>query len=147
MADSKVSDYAAASSINSADLLYLVQGGADKKLSFTTLLGNLPNVITKIGGVFALGGTPQTLFNTGLITATETITALSNDSTQTLTIDDGLYVGQIKVLLFTAGGNTATLSANIGVTSIAFSVIGHAVLLIWYGGSWWPIGGTATITV
>ena len=145
MADSKVSDMTAATSVNSADLLYVVQSAVDKKMSFTTLLGNLPDVATRLGGILALGGTPQALFNTGLITATETITILTNDAPQTLTISNGTYVGQIKVLLMNSSGNAATLSTNVSVTSVTFSQVGHSSLLIWYGSSWWPIGGTATI--
>jgi len=145
MADSKVSDMTAATSVNSADLLYVVQSAVDKKMSFTTLLGNLPDVATRLGSILALGGTPQALFNTGLITATETITILTNDAPQTLTISNGTYVGQIKVLLMNSSGNAATLSTNVSVTSVTFSQVGHSSLLIWYGSSWWPIGGTATI--
>jgi len=43
MADSKVTDFSAATSVNSADVLYLIQGTADKKISISTLLANLPN--------------------------------------------------------------------------------------------------------
>jgi len=145
---SKVVDMTAAASVNVTDLLYLIQNDEDdRKLTIATLLGNLPNTIAKLGGLLVLGGTPQLLVNSGVITTAQTITVLSNDGTAAITINDGTYVGQLKVVLFTGGSETATLSANISVTSIAFSSPGHSTVLIWYGSAWWPIGGTATITV
>lgn len=146
MADSKVTDMPAATSVNTADVLYLIQANTDKEISIATLLANLPNTITKLSGLLVLGGTPQTLLNSGTITTTQTLTAISNDASSALTINNGAYPGQIKVLICTSASATSTLTSNVGPGSIAFSRAGHTMLLVWYAGSWWPIGGTATYT-
>ncbi len=147
MADSKVTDFSAATSVNSADVLYLIQSSSDKKLSISTLLGNLPNTISKFSGQVVLGGTPQTIVGSGTITVTQTLTTISNTATSSLTISDGLYDGQIKIILMTAATHTSSITNNLSVTSIGFTQPGHSVQLFWYNGNWWPIGGTAVITV
>jgi hypothetical protein len=147
MADSKVSDMTAATSVNSADVLYLVQNNADKKLSIATLLGNLPNSLMKVGGNLVLGGTPQTLAGSGAIQTTQTLSVISNTGSSALTISNGTFEGQLKVILMTSASGPSTISANLGVSNIAFSQAGHTMLLIWYNNKWWPLGGTATVSI
>ena len=144
MSNAKVVDMTAATSANAADLLYLIQDDTDKKISLTTLLGNLPNVITQLGGVLVLGGAPQALAGGGLILTTQTITLLSNTgSSNPLVINDGSYVGQLKVIIFTDGSLTENLVVGNG--SLAFSA-GKTALLIWVNSKWWFIGGSAPLT-
>ena len=149
MADSKVSELTAATSVNSADVLYLVQSSTDKKLSMSTLLANLPNTLTQFSGLIALGlGSPQTLTNAGAINATTTLTTISNEAGAfALTIADGSYVGQLKLVVCTSAAGTSTISNNVKAGTIAFSEPGHTALLMWYNSDWWMIGGTATVTL
>lgn len=147
MADAKVTDLQSATTVNPADVLYLVQSATDKKLSLATLLGNLPNTPAKFRGVLALGGTPQTLVGDGTITATETVTLLSNVGNAVINIADGSYDFQLKVVIMTAAAGQSSLTQNIGVGQIAFSAVGHSTVLLWASGSWWPIGGTAPVTI
>lgn len=146
MSDSKVTEMTAATSVNSADVLYLIQNSTDKKISVATLLANLPTTATKLSGTFSLSGTSQTINNSGAVNVTASVTKITNDAAATLTIANGTTEGQIKVILCTAGTNTTTLSSNVGPGIIRFQRAGHSVLLIWQSGSWWPIGGTAPIT-
>lgn len=146
MADAKVTDLQSATSVNPTDVLYLVQASTDKKLSIANLLANLPSVPAKFRGVLALGGSPQNLVNTGTITATETVTVLSNTANATINIADGSHDYQIKVVIMTSASGTSVLTDNVGVGQIAFSAVGHSALLLWMSGSWWPIGGTAPVT-
>ena len=97
MADSKVSDLIAATSVNPTDVVYLVQSSTDKKLSISTLLANLPSVLTKFSGLVALGGTSQSISNTGAIDATSTVTYLTNSTNASISINNGSYDGQIKI--------------------------------------------------
>lgn len=149
MADSKVSELTAATSVNSADVLYLVQSSTDKKLSMSTLLANLPNTLTQFSGLIALGlGNPQTLTNAGAINATTTLTTISNEAGAfALTIADGSYVGQLKLVVCTSAAGTSTISNNVKAGTIVFSEPGHTALLMWYNSDWWMIGGTATVTL
>lgn len=149
MADSKVTDFAAATSVNSADVLYLIQGSTDKKISISTLLANLPNSLTNFSGLVSLAmNGAQTLVGSGAIQSTQTLTLISNTGTVgSLTINDGSTEGQLKVLLFTGGSANSTITSNISATNIIFSKAGHTALLVWYSNNWWVLGGTATINV
>lgn len=150
MADSKVTDMIAATSVNPADVLYCVQNGIDKQLTISGLLGNLPNTPAKLSGLLALGGTAQNLNNAGAITVTQSVTLLSNSvgTSNALTIANGSHEGQIKTLIHTSGTGTSTLSGtNVGASSIVFNKPGHTAILMWGGNKWWVLGGTAIITV
>lgn len=149
MADSKVSALTAATSVNSADVLYLIQSSTDKKISISTLLANLPATLAQFTGLVALGGTAQTLVGSGAINITSTLTLISNSGTAALTLADGTYNGQLKTIVMTGASATSTLSANIyGVSTVAFSAQGKTVTLMYVSSltSWVIIGGTATIT-
>lgn len=147
MADTKLEMMTAATTVNAADLLYLSQNSSDKKLSISTLLGNLPNTITKFSGQVVLGGSVQTIAGNGTINSTSTITSISNTGTASLNINDGLYNGQIKIVLCTSSPGTSSITSNISVSSIAFSEAGHSITLVWFNDNWWPIGGTAVVTI
>ena len=146
MSDSKVTEMTAATSVNLADVLYLIQNSTDKKISVATLLANLPATATKLSGTFSLSGTSQTINNSGAVNVTSSVTKITNDAAATLTIANGTNEGQIKIIICTAAANTTTLSSNVGPGAISFQRAGHSVLLIWQSGSWWPIGGTAPVT-
>ena len=148
MADSKVTDLTAATSVNSADVLYLVQSSTDKKLSISTLLANLPATLTKFSGLLALGGTAQTLAGSGAINITSTVTFISNTGSAALTIADGTYDGQLKIIVCTSATSNSTISSNVGAASIVFSEPGHTAILMYRStdSKWYVLGGTATIS-
>ena len=149
MADSKVSELTAATTVNSADLLYLIQSSTDKKISISTLLANLPNTLLKVGGLFAFNlNSPQSISNAGTINATTFMTTISNTAgVYALNLDDGTYVGQLKLVMCTAAAGSSSITSNIkGITSVAFTEPGHTILLGWYTNDWWIIGGSATVT-
>lgn len=147
MADSKVTDFSAATSVNAADVLYLIQSSTDKKISVSTLLASLPNTLTQLSGLLALGlGNPQTLAGSGTIQTTQTLTLISNTgSASALVISDGLYVGQLKVILCTSASANSVITSNIKSSSITFNSTGDTALLVWYNNDWWVLGGTATV--
>lgn len=147
MADSKITDFTAATSVNSADVLYLVQGSSDRKISISTLLANLPATLSKFTGTVVLGGSIQTIANAGMINATTTTTYITNTINSELTISNGLYEGQLKIVICSAATATSTITIGVGATSIEFSEPGHTALLMYSTtqGKWYFIGGTATV--
>lgn len=147
MADSKVTEFTAATSVNSADVLYLIQSNTDKKITISTLLANLPNSLTKFSGLLALSfNSPQTLAGSGAITTTQTLTLISNSGASSLTINDGSYDGQIKVIMCTSASANSSITSNIKATTIVFNSAGDTAFLVWYSNDWWFLGGTATVT-
>jgi hypothetical protein len=148
MADSKVSDLTAATSVNTADVLYLIQSNTDKKISMSTLLANLPNTLTKFSGLIALSlNNPQSIVGSGTINSTTFMTTISvATGTFSLAIADGIHVGQIKLILCTSASGTSLITSGLKGCTAAFTETGHTLLCIWYDNDWWPIGGTATLT-
>jgi hypothetical protein len=139
MADSKVSELTAATSVNSADVLYLIQSSTDKKISMSTLLANLPNTLTKFSGLIALSlNSAQSIVGSGTINSTTFMTTISNAA--------GTYVGQLKLIMCTSASGTSSISGGLKGCTAAFTETGHTLLLVWYDNDWWPIGGTATLT-
>lgn len=146
MANGKVTDYEVATSVNPTDVGYLVRSGRDYQFSFATLFSSITTIFKTTKQV-VFGGTPQTLAGAGTITVTETTTKISNTGNSALAIDDGLYDGQLKIILTTGATNTSTLTGvNLAVTSIAFDMAGKTMILFWNGSKWWPLSGTATIS-
>lgn len=148
MADSKITDLTAATSVNPADVVYLVQNNSDRKLSISTLLANLPNTLTKFSGLLALGlSNAQTLAGSGAIDITKFATILTNtEGDYTVTIADGTYAGQLKLILCSSAAGTTNLTANLRGCTASFTETGHSLLLVWHGSDWYVIGGTATVT-
>jgi len=148
MADSKVSELTAATSVNSADVLYLVQSSTDKKLSMSTLLANLPNTLAKFSGLIALSaGSPQTLVGSGTVNSSKFMTTISNTAGSfALTMADGTQDGQLKLIMCTSATGTSTISDGLKGCTAEFTETGHTLLCMWFDNDWWPIGGTATLT-
>lgn len=147
MADTKVTDFTAATSVNPADVLYLIQGSNDRKITLSTLLANLPNSVTKFSGLVALAmNGAQTLIGSGVIQTTQTLTLISNTGTTgNLTINNGSFEGQLKLIMFTGGTANSTITSNIKATNIVFNEIGHTMLLLYFNNDWLIIGGTAIV--
>lgn len=148
MADSKVTDLTAATSVNPADVLYMVQSNADRKISMSTLLANLPTTLIQFGGLLALDvESPQVIANAGTINATSLFTLISNTGgVNALSIVDGTYTGQVKFIMCTSAGGTSSITSNIkGVTSAVFTEMGQTLVLLWYNSDWWVIGGSAAV--
>jgi hypothetical protein len=132
--------------VDPTDIGYLVRGNRDWHFTFATLFSSVSTIFKTTKQMF-LGGTPQTLVGAGVITVTETTTLVSNTGNVALSINDGLFEGQLKIILTTSATNTSTLTGiNLAVSSIAFDHAGKTMILFWVGGKWWPLSGTATIS-
>jgi hypothetical protein len=148
MADSKVTDLTAATSVNSADVLYLIQTNTDKKISISTLLANLPNTLTQFSGLLAVGlNNPQTIANSGTVNATTFMTVITNTAgTYSLSLTDGTYQGQLKLIMCSSASGSTSITSNLKGCNAAFTEAGQTLLLVWYQTDWWVIGGSAELT-
>lgn len=130
MASSKVTDFAAATSVNPTDVLYLIQNGSDKKLTIATLLANLPNTLVKTNGIVALGGSYQLIPNSGVINSTATVTYITNTADSNLTIQNGVQDGQLKIVIMTSGTHDSVIAGLLG-GSVTLSAVGNVAVLMW----------------
>lgn len=146
MADSKVSELPAATSVGSSDYLYIVQSGSSKKVAVSDVFANSGNVVFK--GNIAIESSIQLLAAPGAIDLTKTITHLSADATGgTCTISSG-KTNQIKIItMIASSGGTLALRSNIANSAnVEFTTTGDTATLLYTNNKWFVIGGTASIT-
>lgn len=146
MADTKVSDLTAATTLSGSDVLYLVQGSNSRKITAATLFANTSNVTVK--DKFNYDSSVQTMSTPGAVDLNKQITHLASDiSGGVLTIPRGTP-GQLKFLLMTATtGGSYTVRGNIANNAnIVFSAVGNTSQLLFSSNSWFVVGGTARLT-
>lgn len=150
MADSKVTAMNPATSVTPTDVLYLVKPNTspyDHKVTVANLFGGIP-VPVVLEDDLILGGTVQVLNSAGAISVSTLVTRINSpDGAGTLTIPDGTD-GQIKVIVMVsnAASHALTISSNIGHSSIVFNSAGDTATLMFMSGSWYFLGGTATVS-
>ena len=143
MADQKISELTAASSGASADLLHIVQGGSNKKLTVQNLLENIAGNI-KLDGFLAFDGTAEAITAAGSTAAVSVTTAITNITSSnattggnSLTLANGVQ-GQIKIITKISGTHDVdvTPAAFTNGTKLTLSAVGESVTLIFNNSSW-----------
>lgn len=147
MADSKVSELTAATSVGGSDVFYIVQNSTSKKITASTLFSNLGNVT--LSGNINIGGTNQSLGAPGIISLTVPVTELTVDGVGgTLQLPEGTN-GQVKIVVLKAssGGTFVINFANVaGNGNVTFDTVGDTATLQYITNKWYVIGGTANVT-
>jgi len=123
----------------------VVRGSADFHIFSVDAICNPPAPLSANFG-FSLGGPAQVLNNDGTINATANVTELETDAPATYTIENGVRVGQLKIVWMRVAGASGTLSTNIHAQSIVWNAANQTCVLLWTGLQWLPIAGTAIIT-
>jgi hypothetical protein len=141
MADKKVSGLPQTSSVMAADNLVLNQAGVTKRISVSDFYGSGIPVAVKLASGFLLGATPE-LVTSGAVSLAVPVTNLTLNGSQSITIPDGTQ-GQFKAIVATSGSGVTVLSGSLQTTVIQFTQQGDSVLLMFTGGKWNMVGGTA----
>lgn len=144
MADKKVSELSAATSVSAADLLYIVQSNTSKNITADVLFKNMPSA--KFSANVALGS-ESTISSAGVVDSTSSVTKITAAASNfTCSIAPGM-TGQLKVLVMTAtSGGNVTVNAIAGNAVIVFSQVGQSAQFLYTGNLWFAIGGTVSIT-
>lgn len=146
MADSKVSELTAATSVGGSDLLYLVQSNTSKKITAANFFANIAN--STIKGTVNLDPTHQLLASPGIIDLTKPVTHLASDASGgTIAIPAGT-TNQVKIIVMTAtAGGTYTIRSNIANSAnVVFNNVGDTATLLYTNNKWFMTGGTASLT-
>jgi len=143
MADKKITALSdIGSSVSSVDLLHIIDdpngNPVNKKMSIANLFNYIPTFIAMSDAVDSITENESTVSNTTSITTISTTSASGS-----FTFADGVQ-GQIKVITMLAhggGGNDATVNpANLaGGSSIAFTGVGNAVVLVYITSQWFVV--------
>lgn len=144
MASLKITELPTTSAALPDDILMSVQNTLNKQITVQNLFGNIPSQLG-IGTVLKFNGTPE-IVTSGQISLASSITHLNLQGNSVISLGVGTN-GQIKIIVAVTeiGTSTATISANIFHTSIIFDNVGDTATLLYTGGSWVMIGGTATV--
>ncbi len=137
MADKKISELTAATSVSTTDVVPIVQGTTTKKITATVLFENIPSSI-KYAGICAEVGAPDTV-QSGAISTVTAITYLSNITTSSMivTLADGIQ-GQEKTLLMTVKttDNIVLTCTHSSFTNITFTGINQTAKLKFMNDKW-----------
>jgi hypothetical protein len=93
-------------------------------------------------------GAPQTLTGAGAVNLTTTVThVVTSSGPNALSLADGYYDGQIKVIVMKTDDGAGVLTpTHLGNgTTITFDDVGDSAHLIFTNSAWHFIGGTATL--
>lgn len=145
MADSKVSELTAATTVGGSDLLYLVQSNTSKRLPISTLFANASNVNLK--GNVNLGSSSQTLASPGGIDMGNVVTVLTSDASGgNVTIPNGTPNAIKIIVMGSTEGGSYTLRGNIAANAnILFTSAGNTATLLYTSDKWYMIGGSARL--
>jgi len=140
--DQKVSGLPQATSVLAADNLILNQNGITKRIAVSDFFGSGLPVTINAAGAVVLGSTPE-LVNAGAVSLTVLRTHINLTGSQSITIPNGVD-GQMKVIIAAVGtGVVTTLTGSLYANTIQFSKLGDTALLLFTGGKWAQVGGTA----
>jgi len=148
MADSKLSELAAATAAAAADTTYLVQSSTSKKITVANLFGNVATPVQFTDSIQI--GDHNTMTAVGAISVDYNVTYISDPSAGgTCSIGTGTD-GQIKIIIMTSnsGGHTVQLSGANVANTISFDAAGESATLLYDTGlsKWYFIGGSATVS-
>lgn len=147
MADSKLSELTAATSVAAADTMYVVQGGASKKVTNANVFGSIATPALFADKVSI--GDHINVTSAGVLSNDYNVHLIVNPSAGgTLTLTAGTE-GQLKTIIMTSNTSAVTMlldDSDLGHDTITFDSAGDTALLIFAGSKWWMVGGTATVT-
>jgi hypothetical protein len=146
MADSKLSELTAATSVAASDTLYVVQSATSKSVTVANVLGAIATP-TVFGDKVSIGD-HQTITSAGALSNDVNVHIITNPaSSGTLTMTAGVE-GQLKIIIMSSNTSAVTLTlddSDLGHDTITFNNAGDTTTLIYAGSKWWSIGGSATI--
>lgn len=144
MADTKVSELTAATSVAADDILMLVQSGTSKKVTTANFFADVATPV-KFSDSISIGDT-NTMSAPGEIILSTNITLLTNPSASGLLNLGSGSEGQVKIVIMTAnvGGNTLTLQDSQIDVDVTFASAGDTATLLYHNTKWYMIGGTAS---
>lgn len=147
MADSKLSELTAATSVAAADTLYVVQGSTSKKVTAANVFGAIATPIVFNDKVSI--GDHETITSSGALSNDYNVHVITNPASGgTLTLAAGA-TGQIKIIIMSSNTSSVTLTlddSDLGHDTVTFANAGDTTTLIYAGSKWWSIGGSAAIT-
>jgi len=138
MADKRISELTAATTVNAADTFVLVQSGSTLKVAANVLFGNIPvNVAVKEASESLDAGALSVSLAYSKVKPTTAGAAY--------TLAAGAH-GTVKTIVcetFTSGTAVVTVTGGKGFTTLTFNAVGDAVVLQNIEGGWYITGNNS----
>lgn len=140
MADKKISELTAATSVNTTDLMILVQGASTNKVDIDTFFAGVPRrvVVSEASEAPASGA----LATNKLVSKVASATGTTN-----YTLASGTH-GMEKIIVCSSMAGTdavVTVTGGVGVTTITFNGAGDSVHLRNIDASWYVISSNSVV--
>jgi hypothetical protein len=140
--DQKISGLPQTTSVTAADNLVLNQLGVTKRIALSDFFGSGIPTLVNLTGSLVLGSTPENV-QTGPVSLALLRSHIILTGSSAITIPNGTD-GQIKILIAASGtGGVTVLTGSLYANAIQFSKLGDSATLLFTGGKWALIGGTA----
>ena len=140
MSDNKISALNSITSLNSSDVMYIVQGGVSMKTDVGTFAKNLP--------AFPISQEPSETVLSGGLSRTLLVSKITTAATPiTYTLTTGSH-GSEKIIVCStviAGSSNVIVSSGIGFSNILFTLVGQSAHLKNIDGGWYIIGSNGVI--
>jgi hypothetical protein len=146
MADKRISELTAATTVNAADAFVLVQSGSTLKVSADVLLSNAPvSVVVKQTAEAPASGALSTTLAYSKVTPSVTNPAYTLAAGPTGLAADahGLYKTIVCETVASAGTAVVTVTGGKGFATLTFSDVGDAVVLRNVDGFWYIVGNNS----
>lgn len=131
MADLKISQLTAATSVQSSDTFVIARSGANYKVPISVLFNTIPTYIGNSQNV-------EQISSSGAISVTSSITEFATTAAINCTLAAGIS-GQEKILLFRnkiVGDVLITVPNSLGFDTITLTNTGNCVVLKYIGSTW-----------
>jgi hypothetical protein len=140
--DQKISGLPQTTSVTAADNLVLNQLGVTKRIALSDFFGSGIPTLVNFTGTLAVGGTPENV-QTGPVSLSVIRSHIILTGSSAITIPNGTD-GQVKLIVAASGtGGVTVLTGTLFANAIQFSKLGDSATLLFTGGKWALIGGTA----
>lgn len=140
MADKKISQLTAATTVNSGDLVPMVQSGQTLKIDISTLFKNIPvRPIVLEAAEAPVSGALSTVILTSKVTPSGAPT------TYTLATGTHGLEKEIVCETFTSGSAAVNVTNGAGFATLTFNAVGDAVKLKNIGGNWYIMGNNSVV--
>jgi hypothetical protein len=145
MTDKKVSELTVVTSVNTTDVLPLVQSGSTKRVTADVLFNNVPGNL-KYAGVLAQSITPEVV-TSGAVNVTSNMSHLSNstgvDVTLTLPAGTPWMEKTLVATVLTSNNVIVTLDGE-GFTTLTFNDVGDTAKLLYTNSKWYVLALNGT---
>jgi hypothetical protein len=140
MADKKISQLVAATTVNTGDVIPMVQGGQTLKIDASTLFKNIPVRTVVLEAA-------ESVVSGALSTAILTSKVIPSGAPTNYTLASGTHGMEKEIVCetFTSGTAVVAVTNGAGFANLTFDAVGDAIKLKNIGAKWYIMGNNGVV--